>query len=68
MLFEKMENIRKPAWCAARNAGFNENQLPLIKTTFNAPHIGHRTLLTAGIGESVLAEMIQQWEENYLLL
>ncbi|KAI9443772.1 competence/damage-inducible protein CinA [Russula earlei] len=30
---------------------------------FTMPHIGHRTLLTAGIGESALAEHIKDFEE-----
>lgn len=33
-----------------------------IKETFNTPTIIHRTLLTAGIGESFLAEMIANFE------
>ena len=33
-----------------------------IKVTFNTPTIIHRTLLTAGIGESFLAEMIANFE------
>lgn len=37
--------------------------LPLLKQRFAMPHIGHRTLLTAGVGESFLAEMIKDFEE-----
>jgi nicotinamide-nucleotide amidase len=36
--------------------------LPLIPTKFITPIIEHRTLLTAGIGESFLAELIQDFE------
>lgn len=36
----------------------------LIKQRYDMPHIGHRTLLTAGQGESMLAEMIKDWEEK----
>lgn len=36
--------------------------LPLLKQRFKLPHIGHRTLLTAGAGESFLAEMIKDFE------
>ncbi|MEI6265854.1 MAG: competence/damage-inducible protein A [Sphingobacteriia bacterium] len=36
--------------------------LPLIPQLFNTGFIEHRTLLTAGIGESFLAEMIQTFE------
>jgi nicotinamide-nucleotide amidase len=37
--------------------------LPRIKETFHLPAVVHRTLLTAGIGESFLADSIQQFEE-----
>ncbi len=37
--------------------------LPLIPTKFTTPFIEHRTLLTAGIGESFLAELIKNFEE-----
>jgi nicotinamide-nucleotide amidase len=36
--------------------------LPLIPKLFNTGFIEHRTLLTAGIGESFLAELIQSFE------
>ncbi len=36
--------------------------LPLIPQLFNTGFIEHRTLLTAGIGESFLAELIQTFE------
>jgi nicotinamide-nucleotide amidase len=38
--------------------------LPRLQQSFNMPFIGHRTLLTAGIGESFLADTIQHWEEK----
>ena len=37
--------------------------LPLIQAAFQLPYILHRTLLTAGVGESFIAEKIQSWEE-----
>ncbi len=37
--------------------------IPLIPDVFPTGFIEHRTLLTAGIGESFLAEMIQDFEE-----
>jgi nicotinamide-nucleotide amidase len=36
--------------------------LPRIKDTFRTPSIYHKTLLTQGIGESILAEQIADWE------
>jgi nicotinamide-nucleotide amidase len=36
---------------------------PLLKKEYKMPFILHRTLLTAGVGESFLAEKIVAWEE-----
>lgn len=36
--------------------------LPRIRKEFNTPSIYHKTLLTQGIGESILAEQISDWE------
>jgi nicotinamide-nucleotide amidase len=38
--------------------------LPKLKTLFDTPFIEHRTLLTAGVGESFIAETIKDWEEK----
>ncbi len=38
--------------------------LPELCRKFSFPHIAHRTLLTAGVGESFLAELLQGFEEN----
>lgn len=38
--------------------------LPRLKTRFKAPFILHRSILTQGIGESMLAEMIEEFEDN----
>ncbi len=38
--------------------------LPRIKEKFTLPAIIHQTLLTAGTGESIIAEKIKDWEEN----
>ena len=38
--------------------------IPELSTHFIFPHITHRTLLTAGIGESFLAEQIKDFEGN----
>ncbi|WP_315816343.1 nicotinamide-nucleotide amidohydrolase family protein [Paraflavitalea speifideaquila] len=38
--------------------------IPRLRQHFTMPHISHRTLLTAGIGESYLADIIQNWEEK----
>lgn len=38
--------------------------LPKIKMVGNLPFIHHRTILTAGQGESTIATRIEQWEDN----
>lgn len=37
--------------------------LPLLKREYEMPFILHRTLVTAGVGESFIAEKISAWEE-----
>jgi nicotinamide-nucleotide amidase len=37
--------------------------LPRLQQNFTMPFISHRTMLTAGVGESYVAEMIKDWEE-----
>lgn len=41
-----------------------EEVLPRLKARFDLPAIFHRTLLTQGIGESYLAEIIKDWENS----
>ncbi|MRT94217.1 competence/damage-inducible protein A [Ancylomarina sp. 16SWW S1-10-2] len=38
--------------------------LPKISAEFNCPHILHQTVMVQGIGESVLAVKLQDWEAN----
>lgn len=38
--------------------------IPMLKQKFNTPHIFHKTILTQGIGETALAEMIAAVEDN----
>ncbi|MEP6927858.1 MAG: CinA family nicotinamide mononucleotide deamidase-related protein [Ginsengibacter sp.] len=40
-----------------------ESVIPLLKKKFELPLIVHRTILTAGIGESALAEVIKEFED-----
>lgn len=40
-----------------------QSVLPKLTAHFNTPFILHHTLLTQGIGESMLAEKISSWEE-----
>lgn len=41
-----------------------DNIIPKLKSEFDLPFIYHKTILTQGIGESVLAEMISSWEDS----
>lgn len=38
--------------------------LPKLQKKFKTPVIFHRTILTQGVGESTIAEKIQNWENN----
>ncbi len=42
----------------------NHGVLQKIRNHFSTPIILHRTILTVGIGESLLAEKIEQWENS----
>ena len=42
----------------------SEKVIPIVLDTFKLGVIAHRTLLTAGVGESFLAESIQDFEKN----
>ncbi len=42
-----------------------ENEvIPKLITKFERPYIVHKTILTYGVGESLLAERIESWEDN----
>ncbi|MFK5891312.1 MAG: competence/damage-inducible protein A [Flavobacteriaceae bacterium] len=41
-----------------------QSVLPLLQQQFDLPFIYHRTILTYGMGESMLAEKIADWENN----
>lgn len=66
MLFEKDGKIfiAMPGVPFEMKYIMQQHVLSLIPKKFTTSHIEHRTLLTAGIGESFLAEMIQSWEEK----
>ena len=41
-----------------------EQVIPKLKTKFKTPHIIHKTIMTTGIGESMLAAKIEEWVEQ----
>ncbi|TBV27530.1 competence/damage-inducible protein A [Meridianimaribacter sp. CL38] len=38
--------------------------MPRLREQFQFPYIKHKTVLTNGLGESTLAERIEEWEDN----
>ena len=41
-----------------------DSVLPKLKEIFHLPYILHKTMLTYGMGESMVAERIEDWENN----
>ncbi|HVX26473.1 MAG TPA: competence/damage-inducible protein A [Parafilimonas sp.] len=66
MLFEKNRKIfiSMPGVPHEMRFIMQKHVLPLLKQKFDLPFIDHRTLLTAGIGESFLAERIKDFEND----
>ncbi|MBC7866345.1 MAG: CinA family nicotinamide mononucleotide deamidase-related protein, partial [Gloeobacteraceae cyanobacterium ES-bin-316] len=65
MLFNKAGKIfvSMPGVPNEMQGMMTDNVIPLLKEKFPLAHVTHRTLLTFGIGESMLADMIQNFEE-----
>lgn len=61
---DKTVFISMPGVPYEMKAMMTESILPKIKKENNLPHIYHKTVLTNGIGESALSEMIEGWEDN----
>lgn len=66
MLFEKNGRmfISMPGVPHEMKHAVEKHVLPLLKKRFQLPYIGHRTLITMGIGESFLAEKIKGFESS----
>jgi nicotinamide-nucleotide amidase len=64
MLFEKdgIIYVSMPGVPHEMKGMMTDSVVPLLQQRFSGGHIIHRTLLTAGIGESALAEHINEWE------
>jgi len=41
-----------------------EEVIPRLQSKFQLKHIFHKTIMTTGVGESMLAEMIEDWENT----
>ncbi len=65
MLFYKDQKIfvSMPGVPHEMHGMMTDEVIPLLQSKFPTAHITHRTLLTFGIGESNLADMIQDFEE-----
>ena len=65
MLFEKngVIFISMPGVPHEMQGMIDDYVLPYLKQAKTLPAIIHKTLLTAGVGESFLADLIQAWEE-----
>jgi len=65
MLFEKDGKIfiSMPGVPHEMKGIMHDHVLPLLKKRYQLPYIAHRTIITFGIGESLIAERIQGWEE-----
>ena len=66
MMFEKNGKIfiSMPGVPHEMKGIVEKHVLPLLKQRFDLPYIGHRTLLTMGIGESFLSEKIKGFESS----
>ena len=66
MLFKKGEIIfiSMPGVPHEMKGLMESEVLPRLPEIFKLPVIIHQTLLTVGVGESIIAEKIQEWEEN----
>jgi len=66
MLFKKNESLifSLPGVPYEMQWLMSEKVIPIVLDTFKLGVIAHRTLLTAGVGESFLAESIQDFEKN----
>lgn len=43
---------------------FENEVIPRIKNRFDLPHLYHKTVTIFGIGESLLADQLKDWEQN----
>ena len=65
MLFEKNGKIfvSMPGVPFEMQGMMTDDVIPYLEKKFTLPFISHRTLVTFGVGESTLADMIQEFEE-----
>jgi len=66
MWFDDGKNIyvSMPGVPYEMKALITDEVIPRLKEKFQLPAIYHKTVLTQGIGESALSEMIEKWEDS----
>lgn len=66
MLFESNEAVfvSMPGVPFEMKGIMTEKVIPYLRDKFVLPYIQHKTIVTYGIGESSLAEMIETWEQR----
>ena len=66
MLFKKNKNLffSLPGVPHEMKMLLNDSVIPELKSNFSLPYIYHKTLLTYGLGESVISKRIESWENN----
>ena len=66
MWFEKDDKviISLPGVPFEMKALVSEEVIPALQQHYTRPYIVHKTVLTYGLGESVIAERIEAWENN----
>ncbi len=64
ILHQKTVFISMPGVPFEMKAILSNYTLPKIQKQFKCPFIIHKTILTYGVGESRLAEMIEEWEDK----
>jgi nicotinamide-nucleotide amidase len=66
MWFEKNKKVfvSMPGVPYEMKAIMANSVIPMLQKKYETPYILHRTILTQGIGESMLAETIAVWEES----
>ena len=64
MLFEERNTvfISMPGVPFEMEGLMNEKVLPYLQEKFTLPHILHKTIITYGMGESSVAELLESWE------
>jgi nicotinamide-nucleotide amidase len=69
IFFETIEDVEKifvsmPGVPNEMKGMMENDVITLLQKKYSSTHIGHRTLVCAGVGESTVADMLKDFEEN----